>query len=119
MFSAVNITKCLFEENFWKIIYEESMCQIEKNKENNFYAFHKRGEITYVNASNEYDMLFKLYKNTNIFTVHMSIHDEVELSEYKEKQFETEKDLYIFFINYILKFLSEADFYYEKLNVIQ
>ena len=115
MFKIQNIPRQIFLENFWKTVEEEIT---SKKNENNFYAFYKRGEVTYINASNEYDMLLKFHKNTKTFIDDMCIYEEI-ISWNIEKNFETERELYKYYVDEILSALRVQDYRYEQLVVIQ
>lgn len=123
MFCILNITETVFEEKFWNKVHEESAALIEKNKENNFYAFYKRGEPTFINASNEYDMLLKLHKNTKTFINEMPIYYEImecdEWNDKRKKVFDTEEEMYKYYVEEILVILRIYDYHFEKLNIIQ
>lgn len=128
MYCFYNISKTVFEENFWEKVSEENIAQMEKKVENNFYVFHKRYERIYINASNEYDMLLKLHKNSKIFIDDMPVYEEI--MEWKNAQdkwkegnrkweFETEQEMYKYYVEEILAILRIYDYHFEKLDIIQ
>lgn len=127
-YKILNLSREEFENKFWDKVQETGKLLIEQKLENNFYVFYKRGEPIYINASNEYDMLFKLHKNTKIFIDDMPIY--YEIMDWKDKptwmttrpkkwDFETENEMYEYYVEEILGILRIYDYHFEKLEIIK
>jgi hypothetical protein len=113
MFNFKNTQFCL--DLFWNMMETQSK---PHPNENNFYCFHKRGEDYYVQAYNEYDLMIKLHKN-NILTDSTIYEDLSSDIDDPEKTFDTEEELYKYFVNEYVRFYRELyKYYYEKLDVI-
>ncbi len=114
MYNIKNTTFSL--EVFWNMMKTQSALY---PTENNFYCFHKRGEKYYVQASNEYDLMFKINKYTDIFADNV-VYDNLlcDISD-PDKTFETEEQMYKYFVDEHIRFYRELyKYYYEKLSVI-
>lgn len=100
-------------EVFWDMMEKQSA---SLPPENNIYCFHKRGENYYVQASNEYDLMIKLYKNKILdYDVYLDLYIDTDRS----KTFETKEELYKYFADEYVRLYSEVyRYYYEKLSII-
>lgn len=100
-------------ELFWNMMEKQSMLH---PTENNIYCFYKRSETYYIQATNEYELMFKLHKN-NILTD--SIYDDLLCDIEPTKTFETKEQLYTHFVNEYVRFYREVyNYYYEKITII-
>lgn len=80
----------------------------------------KKTFIVFIQASNEYDLMIKLYKNTDIFANGGTIYHDLLLDiDDPDKTFATEEQMYKYFVDEHIRFYRELyNYYYEKLTVI-
>jgi hypothetical protein len=114
-------------ELFWNMMETQSKML---PKENNVYCFHYSFNYEkkyYVQASNEYELMFKLYKNTDVFRDGKKIRrdlleDIINKPEETTETIETEEQIYKYLVDLHVWFYSRpGDLYYdyfEKLDTI-
>ena len=111
MFNIKNIEFSL--EFFWNMMEKQSaICSAE----NNIYCFYKSGENYYIQASNEYDLMIKLKKN-NILDC--DVYTDLSCDADPDKTFQTNEELYKYFVDEYIRFYRELyKYYFEKLIII-